>query len=168
MKVSIAMATFNGQDYIEQQLNSIFSQTVLPDEIVICDDGSTDSTYEICSRLAASAPFSVKIFRNAENLGYTKNFEKALSLCSGEIIFFSDQDDVWYPEKIQKMLEPFKQDNDVGLVYSDALVVDEKLESMNVTVFSTRGQSEIWKGEDRDPIDVIKNPNIKGCTLAFS
>ena len=96
MKISIAMTAFNGAKYINEQLNSFASQTRLPDEVVVCDDISSDDTFEILDNFARSAPFKMIVVRNNKNLGYTKNFEKALSLCSGDLIFLSDQDDIWY------------------------------------------------------------------------
>lgn len=99
-RISIAMATYNGGKYLREQLDSFLQQTLSPDELVVCDDVSSDNTLEILEDFATKAPFSVMIFRNDANLGYVKNFEKALSLCDGDVIFLSDQDDVWLPEKI--------------------------------------------------------------------
>ena len=79
MKISIAMTTFNGSKYLHQQLSSFLIQDYLPDELIICDDGSSDNTMEILKEFSESAPFSVKIFKNKTNLGFTKNFEKILS-----------------------------------------------------------------------------------------
>lgn len=98
--ISIAMATFNGEKYLKDQLQSFINQTRPPDELVVCDDHSNDKTIDILQDFSATAPFSVKVVCNELNLGYTKNFEKALSLCTGDFIFISDQDDVWFPEKI--------------------------------------------------------------------
>ena len=99
MKASIALATYNGERYLQEQLNSFLHQTRLPDEIIACDDCSTDRTMDILESFAISALFAVYIYRNAINLGYTKNFERAISLCSGDVIFLSDQDDVWFPKR---------------------------------------------------------------------
>src|SRR6056297_1133059 len=164
MKVSVAMATYNGHKYIKEQLDSILSQSRLPDEIVIVDDVSTDDTYSICEEYASLDQVPIKLYKNDTNLGFTKNFERAISLCSGGIIFISDQDDVWKNNKIENMFRLFSEDKDVGMMYCNAKVVDENLRLTEMTVFSTRGISEIWKGEERNPIDVIKSPNIKGCT----
>ena len=78
------MATYNGAGFIEEQLQSIAEQTVLPLEIVLCDDGSTDATIEIAQRFAERAPFAVHIHRNPQNIGYIRNFRRAASLCRGE------------------------------------------------------------------------------------
>jgi glycosyltransferase involved in cell wall biosynthesis len=101
IKISIAMATFNGEKYLKEQLQSFTSQTRLPDELVVCDDFSSDRTIDILHDFSATAPFSVKVICNKRNLGYVKNFEKALSICAGNLIFLSDQDDFWLPKKIE-------------------------------------------------------------------
>src|SRR3989339_673267 len=100
MNISIAMCTYNGEKYIEQQLNSFLTQTILPNELVICDDCSKDKTIEILQEFSKKAKFPVRIYLNEKNLGSTKNFEKAIGLSKGDIIFCSDQDDVWHNQKI--------------------------------------------------------------------
>lgn len=93
--VSIALCTYNGEKYIEEQLESLIHQTCQPDEIIICDDQSKDNTVNIAKSLLGSWPGAWKVIINKKNLGYKKNFQKAISLCRGDIIFLSDQDDVW-------------------------------------------------------------------------
>src|SRR5262249_10160572 len=102
-KISIALCTYNGAKYLSSQLESYLAQTCLPDEVVVCDDCSQDETVTILNDFAIRAPFPVRILVNDQNLGSTKNFEKSISLCSGEIIFLSDQDDVWMPNKIERV-----------------------------------------------------------------
>lgn len=102
--VSIAMATYNGGKYLARQLESFAAQTRLPDELIICDDGSTDDTPAIVRAFAERAPFRVRFAINPERLGYNRNFAHAIGLCAGEIIFVSDQDDVWYADKIETMV----------------------------------------------------------------
>src|SRR5262245_33463585 len=126
-KISIALCTYNGAKFLSSQLESYLVQTQMPDEVVVCDDRSNDQTVEILKAFAERAPFSVRVLVNDQNLGSTKNFEKAISLCSGEFIFLSDQDDIWNPDKIEKMTAPFENDPDVGLVFSDVELVDESL-----------------------------------------
>jgi len=105
MKVSIAMATYNGEAYLQEQLDSFLNQTRLPDEVVISDDHSQDRTLEILLAFKLKAPFEVKIIENDKNKGYKKNFEKVLSQVNGDLIFMSDQDDVWFENKIEKVLK---------------------------------------------------------------
>jgi len=92
--ISVALCTYNGELYLREQLESILKQTFPPDEIIICDDGSTDTTIKILEEFRRKSFIPVKVYYNKENLGVSKNFEKAISLCSGDIIFLSDQDDV--------------------------------------------------------------------------
>lgn len=103
-KVSVAMATYNGERFIGEQLRSIAAQECLPGELVICDDQSTDSTLQIVEAFARTAPFPVRVYRNAERLRFSENFMKAALLCQGRYIAFSDQDDVWHPAKIKRSL----------------------------------------------------------------
>src|SRR5688572_22956866 len=98
MTVSVALCTYNGANFIGEQLQSICSQTMSPNEIVICDDASTDKTISCIREIKNNYPaIDWKIVKNTSNLGYVKNFEQAISLASGDIIFLSDQDDVWLP-----------------------------------------------------------------------
>lgn len=100
MKMSIAMATYNGARYLREQLDSFAAQTRLPDELVVCDDGSSDDTLNILEEFARTAPFQVRIFRNDVNLGYAQNFARALERCVGDLVFLSDHDNVWFEDKI--------------------------------------------------------------------
>ncbi|MBQ4143989.1 MAG: glycosyltransferase [Thermoguttaceae bacterium] len=115
---SVALITFNGAKYLQEQLDSLTKQTVLPDELVVCDDGSTDATMEILHRFAETAPFPVRIFQNEKNLGFVGNFRKTFFLCEKEVTFFCDQDDIWLPEKMEKMLSVFEREPEVDLVLS--------------------------------------------------
>lgn len=124
--ISIAMATYNGERFIAEQLESLAAQTHLPTELVVCDDGSSDGTLAIVEAFAREAPFPVRVIRNEKNLGYIRNFEKALSLCTGEIIFLSDQDDVWFPEKIAHVLAVFTAEQ-AGAVLNDQIIADGEL-----------------------------------------
>jgi len=123
--VSIALCSYNGERFIGEQIESFIQQTRLPDELVIGDDGSTDSTLEIIARLSVNAPFPVHLHQNPVNLGTTLNFEKTIEFCSGEVIFISDQDDVWKPEKIAEVVSVFSRSEDIGLVFTNAELFDE-------------------------------------------
>lgn len=127
MKISIAMATYNGAKYLQEQLDSFAAQTRLPDELIICDDVSRDDTTEILSRFSQTAPFVVRVFRNEINLGYIKNFEQALTRCTGDIIFLSDQDDVWFKNKIEEMSNIFSQDKSIFVLLADMVLTDQDL-----------------------------------------
>src|SRR5207253_4621935 len=125
MKLSVAMCTYNGASYLQEQFDSIAMQTRLPDELVICDDVSVDTTKEITDKFAAVAPFAVKRHFNENNLGSTKNFEKAIGLCQGDIIALADQDDEWSPIKLEQLEAALASSAKTGLVFSDAEVVDQ-------------------------------------------
>lgn len=135
VQVSIAMATYNGSKYLQEQLDSFCSQTRQPDELVVCDDGSTDATLAILEVFRQQAPFAVKINRNEKNLGYIKNFEKALSLCEGDIIFLSDQDDVWFSNKIEKVSGVLTLNPSVHILINDQEITDDNLVSSGSTIF---------------------------------
>lgn len=132
-KISIALATYNGAKYLQAQLDSFTSQTLQPDELIVFDDGSVDETMEIIEAFCEISPFKVLIHRNETNLGYTKNFSKALSVCSGDLIFLSDQDDVWLPEKVEVVANFFLENPDKHLIIHDGELVDENLVSHGST-----------------------------------
>ena len=133
MRVSIAMTTFNGAEHLQEQLDSFLHQSRLPDELVVCDDGSTDETVEILSAFKEQAPFIVQVVVNSRNLGFTKNFEKAMRLCSGDVIFLSDQDDVWYSTKIATILAALESDTSAMLIVHDGKLVDSNLVWLGAT-----------------------------------
>jgi glycosyltransferase involved in cell wall biosynthesis len=130
-RISIAMATYNGERFLDEQLDSLAKQTLLPHELVICDDRSTDRTLAIAESFAQRAPFEVRIVRNERQLGYGDNFLKASRLCHGELIAFCDQDDVWLPEKLERCLQAFA-DLGVLLALHTGLVVDGQLQSQGI------------------------------------
>src|SRR5262245_34713454 len=169
-KISIALCTYNGAKYLASQLESYLAQTHPPDEVIVCDDCSQDDTVSTLNEFARRAPFPVRVFVNEQNLGSIKNFEKAISLCSGDIIFLSDQDDVWAPNKIEMMAGEFDKDSEVGMVFSDAELVDEALQPLgsNQTdiIGLVFGQKEIIK--QGNLYSILLNRNIvTGATLAF-
>ncbi len=106
-RISIALCTYNGERFLNQQLASMAQQTRLPDELVVCDDRSTDRTLTMVREFAASAPYPVRIFQNEQNLGFAANFERAIRLCQGNLIALSDQDDIWYPIRLQRSEHEF-------------------------------------------------------------
>jgi len=151
------MTTYNGAKYLEEQLDSFVTQRRQPDELVVCDDSSTDGTIDILERFRREAPFAVHVYRNEINLGHTRNFERALSLCGGDLIFLSDQDDVWDCGKIEKVLDTFNQNPRINVVVNDANYTDEALDLFGVTVL----QKVISVGGG-------KNGNIAGACTAIT
>lgn len=108
MKISVAIATFNGADFVRNQLDSIFKQTLKPDEIVVSDDASSDETVQILTSMQLQAPCTFKVIQNRVNVGYIRNFEKAISACTGDLIFLADQDDYWASRKVARCVEHYK------------------------------------------------------------
>lgn len=143
--ISVAMCTYNGERYLSEQLESIAEQTLLPDELVVCDDESTDATLEILEAFSRKADFPVRIDRNAKKLGVTRNFEKALSLCRGRYIFLADQDDIWLKNKIRSLIDIIGRHEINGdtvrpaLVFSDLEVVDANLKLLRPSFFRSMG-----------------------------
>ena len=131
--ISVAMCTCNGAAYLREQLASIASQTRLPDEVVVSDDRSTDDTDEIVRRFAERARFPVHFCVNEERLGSTLNFGRAISVCSGDLIALSDQDDLWHPEKLQRVETAFDHD-EIGAVFSDGELIDASGHSLQKQV----------------------------------
>lgn len=124
LTISIALCTYNGERFLQEQLDSLAAQTRLPDEVVVGDDGSTDRTLEILEQWAESVSFPVRIRKNEKNLGFAGNFEQTMLRCKGEILFLCDQDDIWFPEKLETMIRVFEEKPEVGVVYCGASIVD--------------------------------------------
>ena len=122
--VSIAMGTLNAEKYLPELLETIFRQSLQPAELVVCDEGSTDRTLALIDEFARRVPYPVRIFHNPVILRPTKNFEKAISLCEGELIALCDADDLWYPDKLLSLAQFLQSNPDVGGVFSDADLVD--------------------------------------------
>ena len=164
-KISIALCTFNGAKFLSAQLESFLKQTRLPDELIVCDDCSTDETVKILQEFSAVSPFSVKIFVNEKNLRSTKNFEKAILLCVGNLIFLSDQDDVWKPEKIEKIEAEFNKNPKLGMIFSDAEIVDENLKPLEKNLFDFTFPETARNG---NIFDILLSQNaVTGATMAF-
>ena len=169
-RMSVALCTYNGALYLQEQLDSLRAQTRLPDEMVICDDGSKDGTIQILQDFSKRAPFPVCLSINDKNLGVAKNYEKAISLCSGEIIALCDQDDIWKEKKLEKIMNIFLTHSEEGLVFSDGEVVDEKGRPLNFRLweavnFCSRSQRAVSDGNSFAVF--LKRNVVTGAALAF-
>ena len=120
MLVSIALTTYNGARFLRHQLDSVYSQSFTPLEVVAVDDGSTDGTAAILEEYSSS--HGLRFLRNEQQLGFVKNFEKAISLCTGTFIALCDQDDIWLPGKIERFVSAI---GDHSMVCSDVSLIDE-------------------------------------------
>lgn len=152
--ISVCIATYNGEKYIEEQINSILPQLGEFDEIIISDDHSTDDTIPIIEQIGDKR---IKIVYNLGQQGYTKNFENSIMHAFGDIIFLSDQDDFWLPGKVTQMLEELINHD---FVVSNAFFSDKNLEPSNLTYFDHRGNSKGFFA------NLIKARYL-GCCMAF-
>jgi glycosyltransferase involved in cell wall biosynthesis len=170
MTISIALATYNGERYLQGQLDSIALQTRLPDEMIICDDGSSDSTAQIVSNFSEGAPFRVVFLRNEVRLGSIKNFEKAISHCTCDLIALCDQDDIWLPEKLERQMAMLERDKELGGVFSDAHLMDQQSRRTGarlweVNEFTPEEQKKLQQGDGLS--DGVTKKKALGCTLMF-
>src|ERR1041384_7767563 len=169
MKISVAMCTYNGADFLPAQLESILVQSRKPDQIVICDDGSTDETRALLQKFEKQSPDVILLRFNKTNLGSIKNFEQAIRMCSGEIIALSDQDDVWRPDKLQLIEQAFTKSS-TGLVFSDADIVDENLKPLNRRMWNEVGFDAHKRKLLRNAraLEVLATGwTVTGATMAF-
>ena len=154
----MCIAAYQGERYIAVQLRSILDQLCQDDEIIVVDDGSTDET---CDEISALQDARVTLIRNIRNEGVLRAFETALSRSTGEIVFLSDQDDVWLPNKVGTVLDAFARDPDLMLVASDAILIDEDGAEIGDSFYAQRGQfrAGLWSN--------LLIGKFHGCTMAF-
>jgi len=157
--ISIAMCTYNGEKYLQAQLDSIVKQTYKNLEIIISDDCSTDSTVEIIKNYQ-NADLRIKLYENEQNLGFLKNFEKTIALCSGDFIALADQDDIWKKNKLEKF---YNEIDDNVLIYSDALIIDK--DSKETGTQLVRPKSNLCKGKCNKSF--FLNNFVSGNTMMF-
>ena len=167
---SVAMCTFNGRRFLGGQLASIAAQDRPPDELVVCDDGSSDGCVEIVRDFARRAGFSTRLVVNDRNLGSTKNFEKAISLCQGAIVALADQDDVWYPDKLARIEKSFLRSDNIILTFSDADMIDDDSVPLHrrlwpTFAFDRAEQVQLANGHALKVL--MKHPVVTGATMAF-
>lgn len=155
MTVSVCMGTYNGETYIEQQLNTILRQTKAPEEVILCDDGSTDNTISIIERFIRKNGLDGKwkLYRNKINKGYPSNFYYACSLCNEEIVFLADQDDIWKNDKIEKMCRVMEKNPGAKSVCCKFNLMDEKEQEIHSIMAPTHAHET---GEVRNvPVEEI-------------
>jgi glycosyltransferase involved in cell wall biosynthesis len=167
---SIALCTYNGAAYLPDQLVSIAAQRRLPDELVVRDDASTDNTPALIQAFAARAPFPVRFERNADRLGSTRNFDGAIAACTGDLIAVSDQDDVWRPDKLSTIERRFAESPGVGLVFSDADLVDAALNPIGARLWARIGFDRrlrhVWRTRGALTA-LVPGRIVTGATMAF-
>jgi glycosyltransferase involved in cell wall biosynthesis len=151
---SVVLATFQGEQYIDAQLDSIIPQLEHDDEVIISDDASSDGTVRAASRRNDSR---IRILRNSSRLGYIKNFERAISCARGEFVIFSDQDDLWLPNKVAALCSALDRK---ACVVSDAIVVDRDLRELHASFFELRQATDFSFGA------IFLKPCFIGATMA--
>ncbi len=157
-RISVAMVSYNGEKYIRQQLDSILTQLIPQDEIIISDDGSTDRTKEIIEEYQ-KRDSRIRLIEGPGR-GVKKNVEHVLKQCRGEIIFLADQDDIWKPEKVKKVLEVMEQKN-TFLVIHDATVFRENPDQVYMESFFAFRSAKPGIAKN-----IVKNSYI-GCCMTF-
>ena len=163
------MCTYNGERFLPAQLASIANQSRPPDELVVCDDGSTDGTLALVRAFASSAPYPVRVFANERNLGFVANFERAIGLCQGDLIALSDQDDIWYPDRLERSEQAFAANPEVGLIFSDADMMDHQDQSTGDRLWTHFGLIGELKHRlvAGDYTVLVRHRFVTGATVAF-
>lgn len=148
MKVSVCMATYNGAKYIMQQLESILDQSRPPDEVILCDDGSTDETVHIIQRFIEdnSLQDTWRLYQNEQNRGYPGNFYYAMGLCGGEIVFLADQDDLWHRDKLGHMCQVFAEHPQASVVCCKLSLIDGEGAHIHSVMAPTRETNKKRRG----------------------
>jgi glycosyltransferase involved in cell wall biosynthesis len=170
--ISIVLCTCNGSQFLEEQLNSFLQQTILPDEIIICDDASQDDTLDIIKRWKEQVSFAVYVVKNPVRLGICNNFENGIRKAQGPYIFLSDQDDVWLPNKIEASLAKMKKlEQRYGsdrplLVHSDLTVVDSSLQVLHDSMFQSQHMIP-FEGDEAWRRLLVQN-FVTGCTILIN
>jgi glycosyltransferase involved in cell wall biosynthesis len=170
LTISIAMCTYNGSRYLPEQLDSIAKQNRVPDELVVCDDNSSDDSYDLVEEFSRQVPFSVRLIRNAENVGSTRNFEKAISLCRGTIVALADQDDIWYAHKVKMLEQSFLRSKEIVALFTDAVMVDDACQPLKRPLwssvrFDSDEQRRFQAGQGWRVL--LRHPVVTGATMAF-
>ena len=158
-QISIALTTYNGGKYLSQQLDSILTQTLLPYEIIIVDDASTDNTIDIIHQYIANHNL-IKLYQNETNIGIVKSFERAISLCISDYVALCDQDDVWMSYKLQRLIDNI---GDNYLIHSDAVLVDENLQTIELSHFLLNKDKSLTT-----VCDYLYSNNVTGCCAMIS
>lgn len=168
--ISVALCTYNGEKYLPEQLESILQQSTPVNELVVCDDGSNDDTLRVLQKFAEKVPFPVRVFKNETNLGSTKNFEKCLSLCQGDMILLCDQDDRWRGDRVEKQVGYLHAHPDVDAVFSNAQIMDGSSQLTSSTIWNkvefTESSQQRWKAGKAHEI-LFGGFVVTGATLAL-
>lgn len=165
--LSVALATYNGSRWLGPLLESIAAQEELPDELVVQDDRSDDDTVDVIRQFATRAPFEVRLELNERRLGSTRNFATALARCRGRFVALADQDDVWYPAKLRRLVGALREDPTVTMVFSDADLIGEDGRLLGARLWDTRLVGRTLRRHPVVPEELFaKRALTTGCTMA--
>lgn len=153
--ISVAMTTFNGEKYIEKQIESIIHQSLPVDEIIVCDDGSTDHTVELLKK------YDVTLIQNFQNLGYKLNFKQAMEKCNGDYIFLCDQDDIWEKDKVKDMMQIMESHKNIHVLASSFTYIDGQNQMILTTLNKGYSNNNLYNKE------VEKNALVSVLTDEF-
>lgn len=166
--ISVAMTTFNGEKYIEKQIESIIHQSLPVDEIIVCDDGSTDHTVELLKK------YDVTLIQNFQNLGYKLNFKQAMEKCNGDYIFLCDQDDIWEKDKVKDMMHIMESHKNIHVLASSFTYIDGQNQMILTTLNKGYSNNNLYNKEvaKNDLVSVLTNEFIygnyfQGCALVM-
>jgi glycosyltransferase involved in cell wall biosynthesis len=167
--ISVALCTYNGARFLEQQLASLEAQERRPDELVVCDDRSTDKTVPLLESFAGTASFPVRIHINPVNLGSTMNFDRAMRLCAGTLIAFCDQDDVWRPTHLSACARALQDDPGLGLVFSNGQLIDDTGAQLPGCLWDQFTFHSVIRERMRqgDMLPLVRYRFVTGATLMF-
>lgn len=161
--ISVALATFNGSKYLREQLESIYNQSLPPDEVVVSDDCSEDNTIDILQEYKEARGLIYSV--NDRNVGFTRNFEKAIAGCRGDYVLICDQDDIWLPDKIRILYNTIKLKEELypdlaGLICSHTINIDENGNEIVRTETREKGWDYLLYGHYTQGCTVIMNSKL--------
>lgn len=167
-RIDIALATYNGEKYITELLDSLDQQTYQNFIVHVCDDGSKDQTIAICEAHSLFKKGKLEIHEKTGGNGASRNFIRTLSYCQNSYIALCDQDDFWIPTKLEKMLSKLQHEEGVEkrptLVFSDLQIVDEKLHILSPSYFAVSSKSHLCS----TPFDFLLSNHVPGCAMMFN
>jgi glycosyltransferase involved in cell wall biosynthesis len=160
IKISIALATYNGQGFIREQIESILNQSIPDFELIISDDGSTDKTIEIITEYQKHDN-RIFLIHNKRTRGFVNNFENALVVCKGEYIALADQDDIWSRNKLEQLISKIMNKS---LIHSDAKLIDGRNEIISESYSHLSNKIKL----PTEMMDIVLNNPVTGCTCMFT
>lgn len=171
MEYSIALCTYNGEDFLEEQLLSIEKQFPLPAEVILFDDCSTDNTINIINKFINNGNLKIRLTQNDCNIGFFKNFQKAIEACTSEIIFLCDQDDIWHPNKSNEFIKKFEKQPNTNVLFSNGRIISVDKQLNGQFLFANKNftlQDQDYFNSSHGPITLLLNKSfVTGATMAF-